>query len=111
MRGVQGIEIVGRNGNGPVDDPGPPCPVFPLLETAERDRAARQIDAGGRNLDQLRGTTPDMVQRLAEGAVASRPTTGDIEESRALLGVQVQAVAVAVVEAHLGHFDRMRGKG
>ena len=110
VRGVQGIEILGRDGNGPVDDPGPPCPVFPLLETAERDRPAREIDAGRRNLDQLRGTASGMVQRLAERPVAGGTLAGDIEEGGALLGVEVQPVAVAVVEAHLAHFDRMRGK-
>ena len=110
VRGVQGIEIVGRHGNGPVNDPGSPCPVFPLLEAAERDRAAREIHAGRGNLDQLRGTASGMVQRLAQRPVAGGTLAGDVEEGGALLGVQVQPVAVAVMEAHLGHFDSLRGK-
>ena len=110
VRGVQGVEIVGRHGNGPVDDSGPPCPVFPLLEAAERDRAPREIDAGRRNLDQLGGAASGMVQRLAERPVAGGKLAGDIEEGGAFFGVEVQPIAVAVVKAHLGHFDRMRGK-
>jgi len=103
MGGVQGIEIVWRDGNGPVDDPGPPLGVLALLEAADRDGAAGEIDTGWGNLDQLRGAASGMVQRLAERPVASRPTTGDIKEGGAFLGVQVQPISVTVIKAHFAH--------
>ena len=103
VRGVQGIEIVGRDGNGPVDDPGLSLRVPALLEAADRDRAAGEIDAGRGNLDQFRRAATGMMQRLAQGPVAGRATLGDVEEGRTFLGVQVQPVSGIVMEAHFAH--------
>jgi len=47
-----------------------------------------------------------MVQRLAEGTVASRPALGDGEESHPLLSVQVKPVSGIVMEAHFAHVYR-----
>lgn len=101
--GVEGIEIMGRDGNGPVDDPGASFGVLALFETAERDCSAGKIDTGRRDLDQLGGAAPGMMQRLAESTVAGGPTAGDGQKSRAFLSVQVQPVTVIVMEAHLAH--------
>jgi len=103
MRGVKGIKIVGWDGNGSVDDPGPSLGVLALFEAAECDRATGEIDAGWGDFDQLGGAAAGMMQRLAERPVASRPTTCDIKEGRALFSVQVQTIPIVVVEAHFAH--------
>jgi len=51
VRGVQGVEILRWHGNSAVDDLLLAGGVLALLEAAQCDRAAREINAGGRDLD------------------------------------------------------------
>jgi len=103
VRGVHGVEILGRHGNSPINNLLLARGILPLLETAERDRAPRKIDTGRCDFDQLGRTAAGMVQRLAKCTVAGRPALGDGEESRALFGVQVEPVSGIVMEAHFAH--------
>jgi len=110
VRGVEGVEILGGHRDGAVDDLLLAGSIPALLEAAQRDGTAGEIDAGGRDLDQLGWTAAGMVQRLAECAVPGGPALSDGEESRALLGVQVEAVSAAVVEAHFAHVRQFTRK-
>jgi len=51
VRGVQGVEILGRHGHSAVDDLLLARGILALLEAAQCDRAAREINAGGCDLD------------------------------------------------------------
>ena len=103
MGGVEGVEILGGHRDGAVGDLLFAGGILALLEAAERDRTAGEIDAGWGDLDQLGRTAASMVQRLAKRAVASRPAPSNGEKSRALLGVQVEPVPGIVMEAHFAH--------
>ena len=70
MRGVEGVEIIRRHRNGPVDDLRLARPVLALFQAAQRHRAAGQVHAGRGDLDQLGRPAPGIVQRFAQGAVA-----------------------------------------
>jgi len=101
--GVQGIEILGRHGDRPVDDLLLAGSILALLEAADRDGTARQIDAGRRDLDQFGRAASGMVQGFAQGAITGGTLARLIEEGRALLGVQIQPVSGIVMEAHSAH--------
>ena len=103
MSRVENVEIFGGHRHSSIDDLLLAGSILALLEAAQRDGAAGEINAGRGDLDQLRGTAAGMVQRLAKRAVAGRPAPGDGKESRALLGVQVQPVSSIVMEAHFAH--------
>jgi len=103
VRGVHGVEILGRHGNSPINNLLLAESIPALLETAERDRAPRKIDTGRCDFDQLGRTAAGMVQRLAKCTVAGGPALGDGKESRALFGVQVEPVSGIVMEAHFAH--------
>ncbi len=64
---------------------------------------AGEVDPGRRDLHQLGGPAPGPVQRLAQGPVAGGLPAGRGEEVGPLLGVEVEASADRVVEAHFGH--------
>ena len=74
--GVHGVQVIRRNRGCAVDDPRRPGRVPALLQAAARDRAAREVDAGRRDLEELRGPTAGPVQRLAERPVPSGPGDG-----------------------------------
>ena len=101
--GVERVEIVRRDGDGPEVNLLAPRGVLALLQAADGDGAAGQVHACQGDLEKLRGAAPGEVQRLAERAVAGGLSSRRGQEGRALLGVQVEPVAGGVMEAHFTH--------
>lgn len=110
MRGVERVQVIRRDRDRPVDQFGAAGSVPALLQGSDRNRAAGEIHAGGRDLDQLGGPAAGEVQRLAQRAVARRLAPGRGQEGGAFLGIQVEPVAGRVVEAHVAHGKQFTGE-
>jgi hypothetical protein len=102
MRGVQGVEEVGRDRNRPVDDFLLSRCVPTFFQGAECDCATRQINPGRCDFPELGWAAPGPVQGLTQGPVPGGLAPGHGKEGRALLGVQIEPVSGRVMEAHLG---------
>ena len=106
VRGVQRVQEVRRHRHAPVDDLGAAGGILALLKAANGDRASREIHPGRGDLEQLGGSAPGEVERLAERAIPCGLAPRHGQESRALLGIKIEPVPGGVMEAHLAHGEQ-----
>lgn len=110
MRGVECVQVVGRDRNAPIDGFRVARGIPALLQAAYGDRAAGQIDPGRGDFQKFGGPTAGIVQRLAEGAISRRLASGDGQKSRALFGVEIKPIPGGVGEAHFAHSQQSARK-
>lgn len=101
--GVEGVQVVWWHWNVPVHESLGTRGILALLEAADCDRPAREVDPSWRDLYQLGRPTTGKVQSFTERAIASRLSARYGQEVGALFGVQIEPVSGGVVEGHFTH--------
>ena len=95
MHEVKLIEKTGRHRHGPVDA------AAALFQRLDGEGLAGQIDALGRERQSLADPAAAVMQHGAEGAHRTRRFRGGTHEGPPLVGGQIEAFALGIVQLHL----------
>lgn len=106
MSSIKGIQKISRNRDAAEDHLLAPLRVLALLQGADGDAAAREVDARRRDLQQLGRAAPGPVQGLAKRTVPGRLQPGRAEEGGPFLGVEIETVSGGIMKAHFGHVEQ-----